>query len=214
MWPPAIRFSSTLRFAKTRRPSNTCATPRRTIVMGQQPVDPLAIELDDALGDLATLANAGRRRSPSASWSCRRRWPQKRGDLAFLDSQRHALQHQDDAVVHRPRHYSASASAGPDRAWDRKGHDGERHRRAHDTISVSVISCSASDVAAHVAVATEPSADRHKLAALPGRLHPSAAFMVLGVICSGGTRPPSEKSLICSKPFFTSSPVGVPRRWP
>ena len=34
MWAPAIRFSSVVRCSNTRRPSNTCTTPRRTTACG------------------------------------------------------------------------------------------------------------------------------------------------------------------------------------
>src|SRR6516165_11372238 len=37
--------------------------------------------------------------------------------------------------------------------------------------------------------------------------HPPPSWSV-GVILSGGTRPPKVNSWICSKPFFTSAPVG------
>ena len=34
VWAPAIKLSSTVKFSKTRLPSNTCVTPRLTTVCG------------------------------------------------------------------------------------------------------------------------------------------------------------------------------------
>ncbi len=97
--PPAIRFSSTVRSSKTRRPSITWKMPIRTISSGYLLVDPLPQETDLTVRHLSVFGFEQAGNGLQGGGFAGAVVAEDRHDLALLNLKGQPFEHQDDVVI-------------------------------------------------------------------------------------------------------------------